>query len=683
MRPYTRYTIIFSTAIFTLFLIGSFFPGPLTWGFHFLAYLPLPYNIAYAIVGIAGISLLLRKSSDRVIENLLRKASARPYVTLGITILFFIVTAIVLRIQVPLLGDSFIAIKLFQNRAGGQPFLANSHYPLSFFYFFSFMKFLGAFSFPRVMDAFLLGEIILCAGFIVVVWYVTRMLFENIGMQVLSFFLLLALHSMQLFFGYVEIYALPFFFLSAYTLAAILYLRGAISFAIVSGIFSLLVLSHYLNMMILPSLFYLGVRAFKQDGIKPISVSAGVVASIILLVLSFSQLGIDNFIPASRHNPLLSITSVEDIYQAYTLFSPYHVLDLINLLVFICPAGVFLFLISSRKKTGDLFSDRIARFLLIAVIPAGIFFALAKFDLPMAQDWDIIAPYAFLLTLLGIFSARQWLSSSPARVFCILIIVTLLNSATWFYVNASVQPALQRATAFIDKRVSSQDGAFQSTLHLAEYFSLNDTAEAAKAFERFLEMYPGDKRAYSNYALYLMQLGKQMDDKVIAIFEQWLGRDPENAEARTQYANFLFDIGQRSYNESNLTEAAKYFSRSIQLNPSFAEPYNGMGIIHKRMGNPERARQFYEHAIEIEPANIYAHINLGNLYDERNMTQKAIEYYGKAISLQPNDPTAHFNIGITYYRAGANQQAQESIQHAARLGMRDAQEFLSSKGERW
>src|SRR5205814_761557 len=134
--------------------------------------------------------------------------------------------------------------------------------------------------------------------------------------------------------------------------------------------------------------------------------------------------------------------------------------------------------------------------------------------------------------LLAIVVSAGWMGEYRTKILGMLLVVTFLNTTTWLYLNSTVDPNIARVRQFIDKRISSHDGCYQSTFHLGEwYIHTNDAANIMDISEQFIEMYPTDKRGYSNYTLYLMQFGKQMDAKVTGIFVHWLAFDSTNGDA--------------------------------------------------------------------------------------------------------------------------------------------------------
>jgi len=666
-----------------LHVIGAFTPGIFTWGFHFFAYLPKGLLLGYIIAAIVAMLAIARGTADRAIGRMADFMSRNPLGTLAIAIALFAFTAFTFRINVPLLGDSFIAVKIFSKTVQGIQILPNSHQPLSLVYFYLFLKLLGTFEYPGLMNAFLAGELLLGVIFIAAVFFTVRNLFQNPKYQFLSFLLLLILPYMQIFYGYVEIYGVTLALLGVYVLVSVLHLRQKIHFAAVPVAYALLLLSHYLNALLFPSLVFLVLVEYKRSKFKQLLTGAGVLAVCALLGLIALDFNIEKLIPPNRGTPILSVFSSDNAFQAYTLFSPYHFSDLLNLAILLCPAAVFLILFSLKEMKSRFLSSPGIQFFVIAAAPIVLFIMGARFDIPMAQDWDVSASYPFLLVLCGLLFAEGE-GDSRSNAVAVLVVVTLLNSLSWWYLNSTVEPNIARLRMFIDKRISSHDGIYQSTYHLSEYFvRAHDTQNLEEILAQFVSMYPTDKRGYTNYTLYLQQFGKQMDGKIIGIFDRWLALDPSNPDAHEQFANFYLDIGNRSYRDGSFNEAIGYYKNAARLSPGIPDPYNGLGISYRKLGQNDSARYYYEKTLLLDSTSVYACTNLGNLADDMGNTREAIAWYKRAISLQPNSPQAYFNLGIAYDHAGDAANAMESLRKAAQLGDADAQTFLRQRGAGW
>jgi tetratricopeptide (TPR) repeat protein len=679
-----RAAIIFVIVIAALYLIGALAPSIFTWGFHFLGFLPKALLALYLVLIAVVLRYVLRGNTGPYVGRISRFMVEKPSAFLLIACCVFAAFAVALRINVPLLGDSFLAVKIFSKAAQGPQALPSSHSPLSLYFFYPFMHTLGAFNYPEILNAFLIGDLLLGCGFIITIFFTVRNVFEDPAYQCLSFLLLLVLPYMQLFFGYVELYAVVLFFLALYVLCIILYFRQKIHFAFLPVVFAFLMASHYMNVFLVPSFLYLCVLEFKRNKLKQIAISSAIFAGFVLLALVALQFDVEKFRPPPRGIPILTITPSENVYQAYTLFSPYHFSDLVNLAMFLCPAAIFLIIMTLRNNRDSLFGSPLAKCLLMMVLSMAAFICIARFDIPLAQDWDVPASYAYLVALYALIVATPWLNEHKATILPTIVLVTLLGSLSWWYLNSTVEPNITRMRQFIDKRISSPDGIYQSTYHLGEhYIRVHDMTNIIESSEQFIKMYPRDKRVYTNYTLYLSQFGKPMDEKITGIFERWLAIDSTNADAREQFANFHLDVGNRSYREGSFDEAIDHFKKAVTLTPNMPDAYNGLGITYRKLGNNDSALYYYYKTLALDSTSVYAYINLGNLSDDMGNTDQAVAWYKKALTLQPNLPQLHYNIGITYYKRGDATNAMVSLRQAARLGDADAQAFLRERGEQW
>lgn len=680
-----RTAVIFSIGLVALHIIGFFIQGIFTWGFHALGFFPVSIFIVYGVLAFGGIVYVRQKSFERLLTACAGAMANNPSIFLTAVIALFVTAALVFRVQVPLLGDSFILLKLYQNALAAGNSFPPSHQPLSLGFFFLCIKLSGTNSFPQILNAFLAAELILGIAFILTVYATVRELFDHAITRCCVFLLLLVLPYIQLFFGYAELYSALLLALAVYILISTLYLHSKLGFYCIPPVFAVLVLVHYMNLLLLPSLMYLGFVEFRQRRLRNIVLSALIVSALAVIGILLLGTNIQKFIPPPRPTPILTIPPApNDIYQAYTLFSTYHFIDLANLIVLLCPAGFFLIVLTFLKGRHSFLKSDSARMFLIALVPVLVFFAVAKFDLPMAQDWDVPAAYAYLLTLAAAYAASQWLGTGAVRAFSVLLLVTCLNSCTYMYLNASVEPNIGRVASFIDTRIASHDGCYQSTLHFTEYFvHQEDTMRIMKASERFIALFPSDKRGYSNYTLYLQQFGKPMDRKIEGIFDDWLRIDSANKDAREQYANFHLDIGNRSYHEGAFGQAKNHFEQAIQLNPGLADAYNSLGMVQRKLGQSDSALVLYQAAISLDAKNVYACINIGNVYDDLGYPARAIEWYQKAIAIQPDRASTYYNLGIAFYKQRMFTDALNALQHAARLGEPDARSFLRQHGERW
>ncbi|MBL7151769.1 MAG: tetratricopeptide repeat protein [Candidatus Omnitrophica bacterium] len=97
--------------------------------------------------------------------------------------------------------------------------------------------------------------------------------------------------------------------------------------------------------------------------------------------------------------------------------------------------------------------------------------------------------------------------------------------------------------------------------------------------------------------------------------------------------------GLKYQNAGDLTAAATFYQRAIEIDPFYAVAYNDLGIISEARGEPEWAKELYLKAIEIEPKFLSAYSNLALIYEQEPDLEKAAYYWKKRVELgTPDDP---------------------------------------------
>ena len=154
-------------------------------------------------------------------------------------------------------------------------------------------------------------------------------------------------------------------------------------------------------------------------------------------------------------------------------------------------------------------------------------------------------------------------------------------------------------------------------------------------------------------------------------------------ELNPKLADAYYNRGTAYSNIGNYQQAIKDYSKAIELNPQLAEAYNNRGTAYGKLGNQQQAINDYNKAIELNPQDADAYFNRGNAYGKLGNHQQAIKDYSKAIELNPQDADAYYNRGNAYAKLGNAQRAFENLKIAARLGHKGSQDILRSKGIEW
>ena len=152
-------------------------------------------------------------------------------------------------------------------------------------------------------------------------------------------------------------------------------------------------------------------------------------------------------------------------------------------------------------------------------------------------------------------------------------------------------------------------------------------------------------------------------------------RPTESTEGYTLYLKGRYYWNERSLEA--LKKAIGYFSRSIELDPTFALGYSGLADSHLVMGfngqaefvpSFQKAMEFAKKALEFDPNLAEAHNVLGaaihNLEYEYRESQSEIR---RAIELNPNYSTAHQWYAQLLWFQGRFQEGEREITRALEL----------------
>lgn len=130
-------------------------------------------------------------------------------------------------------------------------------------------------------------------------------------------------------------------------------------------------------------------------------------------------------------------------------------------------------------------------------------------------------------------------------------------------------------------------------------------------------------------------------------------------------------------------QAIADYDKVIEINPNYQKAYTNRGNTYSRLGNNRQAIEDYDKAIEIDPRYARGYINRGVVYMALGNDRQAIGDYDKAIEINPYGAEAYYKRGAAYSHLGNTGQAIEDLKTAARLGYKDAQNTLRSKGMEW
>ena len=168
-----------------------------------------------------------------------------------------------------------------------------------------------------------------------------------------------------------------------------------------------------------------------------------------------------------------------------------------------------------------------------------------------------------------------------------------------------------------------------------------------------------------------------------------LRKPPENLDAWESYQRGLWYTFQ--YDPDDRDRALGFFHRAIELDPSFASAYAGLGyalyvyiilgVSPNRLDDIARAFEVSKTALRLNARDPFGWVALSRAHLLRSELEAAVVAADNAIALNPNLALAHFARAHTLWHAGRPQEAVVSHDEAIRLSPLDPvmSSFLASK----
>lgn len=625
--------------IFILYGIGFVSPTIFTWGFDFYGVLPrYCYPATIILIAITGLVLLRKqKTSPAGSIKLFTRYPARSFILLS---LIFIGVSYLLRVRAPLLGDGFFLVKNFSDAFHGTAPIYFRDEPIATGYFWLVFNIFG---FPSTYQGFLEGysiaEVFLEAGFLVLVYSTLRFMTDDPTARQLGFLSVLAMPTMQLFFGYIETYSVTLFVLSLYIFLAVLTLRGKIPFWVLPPCFLFLFLTHYLNSLLLPSLLYVAYREVRSRGWHAVAAGFGIALSMLFFILIAIGFDIDPFtttVPHHHYLPLMPSTYTADaITEAYTLFSPYHFNDLLNYGVLM---GLPLLCVIPFLRRGDRIVTFVQRdmnlFFLFSFAMLACGLVILKFDLGAIRDWDVFAAYFFTVPLFLTVRAAEGADTGTSRSLLFIIVVLLLHSAAFWLVNADTDATIRRFSTIFDKRTLSHGACYTASLNLAQYYhQIHEDENAIDVWKKFQADYPDDIRVYENLISNYEKLSPSREADIEDVYTHWIRSIPQDTLVRQLYRNYCVDRGNTCFQNGDLSHAGRYYLTALSIDSTYASALNNLGSVYAQLGNSRLAETFFRRALSRNGSYGEAMFNLGMVLADQGNTREAKEYLRRAAAL--------------------------------------------------
>ena len=212
-------------------------------------------------------------------------------------------------------------------------------------------------------------------------------------------------------------------------------------------------------------------------------------------------------------------------------------------------------------------------------------------------------------------------------------------------------------------------------------------AEAAKEFEKAIDLDSKDVRAYTNLAFCLRKTGQP--DRALALFQKALTLNPTDVNARKNLAASYLDMARGEAKERRFLDAIVLYEKALGLDTTLVETQFELANAYSEAALAEsiavaktqyydKAIALYNRVLERTPDNIDATFNLGTAYLAMDKLDEALPFLQKAVNLDPKAFDFHYRLGRAYARAGSDEMAVAEIVMSKALQRGTAQTDLDA-----
>jgi tetratricopeptide (TPR) repeat protein len=126
-------------------------------------------------------------------------------------------------------------------------------------------------------------------------------------------------------------------------------------------------------------------------------------------------------------------------------------------------------------------------------------------------------------------------------------------------------------------------------------------------------------------------------------------------------------FGNAFLDEGNLAAATMEFKKAVLADSTYGRPYNNLGLISTRRGNPTEAAKYFYKAITVDPNIVETYINYASTFFLQNDPQSAARVLELARKRFPLNDTVMQKLAVAYSELGKRDDAIEAIRESLRL----------------
>jgi tetratricopeptide (TPR) repeat protein len=141
---------------------------------------------------------------------------------------------------------------------------------------------------------------------------------------------------------------------------------------------------------------------------------------------------------------------------------------------------------------------------------------------------------------------------------------------------------------------------------------------------------------------------------------------PDDERARTDLGNWYFA-------RQEWAAAIDQYERAVELDPTFAGPYNQMGYAFRYLDAYAKAEEAFKTYIELIPDEPNPYDSYAEFLMKTGRFEESIATYQKAIDLEPTFAPSYVGIGNDYIFLGRTDKARETFARLEGIAVNDGQ----------
>ena len=634
MQKISKIITIFIVIIISLNIWGALSPSHYNWGFHTFAFYPPLISIIAGIIALLILIPKIQLKISNLIENLIKPFSKLPLplnFLLISTILVLI--AFIFPVKGLLLGDSKIILLTTPELPTSVDESANfRNQPLVLLTLRFLSTIVQKSGTEGLKDIYKLFDItggLLFTFFLII--FIRKLETKSLESFLLGTFIFSAAGS-QLFFGYIENYALLYAFTAGFFVTSWLSVKENLHPVFPILIFIMMMGLHLGAMVYIPVLLIILVSSYRKNKLSIIILFI-ITAVAVILIFFFTNYSINQLLirmrDAYRYDILPFFEPIKGI--PYTIFSPLHFIAWLNLTMLVAPFGLIPLLILLLTRMKSLLNVKNETFLLATISFCGIIFTfIINPALGMFRDWDMLSSFFIPMIFFTVIVFHYSLSGIEKRnILTAIAIVSLLHGAFFLGINTDEDRHLKRAEILTNPLFLSQ---FAQKLLYERLANINwdrkDYQKAKYWYERYLTIDSTNPRIIANIA----DIYSRIDEP-----ENEFKMLQRSIELGSKNPSVYSNIGIKYFKKKDIDNALNSFKTAISIDSFHAISHACLGLCYTQLKRYSEAILHLEKALKLNMVDAQILHATADNYVALNNIPKAINFYKLYLQFSPKD----------------------------------------------